>query len=82
MKPGIAGLSRDAFFNHLIADLSMISGLPGDLRRFAQDEADESLLLRHAKRACGRANAPEDNEAAFVAECSRAGEQDRSQRTP
>ena len=63
------GLPREAFLNHLIADLSMIRGLPESVRWFARDEADESLLIRHAERVYARRAAPEENEKAFLAEC-------------
>lgn len=75
------GLPRDAFFNHLIADLSMIRSLPEDLRWFARDEADEALLLRHAERVYDFTLAPKDNEAAFIADCGKAGGNNLSQRT-
>ena len=65
------GLPKDAFLNHLIADLSMIRGLPEELRWFARDEADESLLVRHAERVYGYRMSAKDNEEAFLAECGR-----------
>ena len=60
------GLPRETFFNHRIADLSMIRGLPEDLRWF---ERDEALLLRHAERVYDFRLAPKENEAAFIGDC-------------
>lgn len=65
------GLSRDAFFNHLIADLSMIRGLPESVRWFARDEKDESLLIRHAERVYDHGRPPRENEEAFLADCGK-----------
>jgi len=65
------GLPKDAFLNHLIADLSMIRSLPEELRWFARDEIDESLLVRHAERVYDYRMSARDNEAAFLAECGR-----------
>ncbi len=66
------GLPKDAFLNHLIADLSMIRDLPAAMRWFARDEADESLLIRHAERVYDSPVSPSDHEVAFLAECRRA----------
>lgn len=76
------GLPKDAFLNHLIADLSMIRGLPEAMRWFARDEADESLLIRHAERVYDRHMPPKDNEESFLAECSKDIGENRSGRTP
>ncbi len=76
------GLPRDAFLNHLIADLSMIRGLPESVRWFARDEADESLLVRHAERVYDYRRPPKDNEAAFLAECGKDNDQSRRGQTP
>lgn len=65
------GLSKEAFLNHLIADLSMIRGLPESVRWFARDEADESLLIRHSEHVYAQRMPPRDHEKAFLAECSR-----------
>jgi hypothetical protein len=65
------GLSRDAFLNHLIADLSMIRSLPEGVRWFARDEADESLLVRHAERVYDQYTPPKNSEEAFLAECGK-----------
>ncbi len=65
------GLPREAFLNHLIADLSMIRGLPASVRWFARDEADESLLIRNAEHVYAQRLSPKEHEAAFLAECSR-----------
>ena len=65
------GLPKDAFLRHLIADLSMIRGLPEGMRWFARDEADESLLVRHAERVYDYRMSAKNNEEAFLAECGR-----------
>ena len=65
------GLPKDAFLRHLIADLSMIRGLPEGMRWFARDEADESLLIRNAERVYDYRMSAKDNEEAFLAECGR-----------
>jgi len=71
------GLPKDAFLNHLIADLSVIRGLPEEMRWFAKDEADESLLVRHVERVYEYRMAPKDNEEAFLAECGRGIDQNQ-----
>lgn len=71
------GLPKEAFLVHLIADLSMIRGLPREMRWFARDEADESLLIRHAERVYGYRISAKDNEEAFLAECGRSIDQDK-----
>jgi hypothetical protein len=63
------GLPREAFLNHLIADLSVIRDLPARMRWFARDEADETLLVRHAERVYDYRMPPRDHEAAFLVEC-------------
>jgi len=65
------GLPREAFLNHLIADLSMIRGLPVSVRWFARDETDEALLIRHSERVYAQRLSPGEHETAFLAECSR-----------
>ena len=65
------GLPKDAFLNHLIADLSMIRGLPKELRWFARDEADETLLVRHVERVYDFRIPAKENEEAFLAECGK-----------
>lgn len=65
------GLPAEAFLTRLIADLSMIRGLPEGVRWFARDEADESLLIRHAERVYAERMSARDNEEAFLAECGR-----------
>jgi hypothetical protein len=65
------GLSKDAFLNHLIADLSMIRSLPEAVRWFARDEKDESLLVWHAERVYDERLSPEEHEAAFLADCGK-----------
>ena len=75
------GLPKDAFLNHLIADLSMIRGLPEEMRWFARDEADESLLIRHAERVYDYRTPPRDNEEAFLAECGRGIDENHPGRT-
>lgn len=71
------GLPKDDFITHLIADLSMIRGLPEGMRWFARDEADESLLVRHAERVYDYRMSAKDNEDAFLAECSRSVDRNR-----
>jgi hypothetical protein len=65
------GLLKDAFLDRLIADLSMIRGLPDGMRWFARDEADESLLIRYAERIYDYRMSAKNNEDAFLAECGR-----------
>ena len=65
------GLPEDTFLTRLIADLSMIRALPEAVRWFARDEADESLLIRHAERVYAERMSARDNEEAFLAECGR-----------
>jgi hypothetical protein len=65
------GLPKDAFLRHLIADLSMIRGLPERMRWFAGDQADESLLVLHAERVYDYRMSAKENEEAFLAECGR-----------
>lgn len=76
------GLPREAFLNHLIADLSMIRGLPASVRWFARDEADESLLIRYAERVYAQRAPARDHEAAFLAECARQVDASAQHATP
>ena len=71
------GLPKDAFLNHLIADLSMIRSLPEGVRWFARDEADESLLIRHAERVYDYRMSAKHNEEEFLAACGRDLEQNK-----
>ena len=71
------GLPKDAFLNHLIADLSMIRSLPEGVRWFARDEADESLLIRHAERVYDYRMSAKHNEEEFLAACGRDIEQNK-----
>ncbi len=65
------GLPKDDFLNHLVADLSMIRSLPEEIRWFARDEADESLLIRHAERVYDYRMSAKHNEEEFLAACGR-----------
>ena len=76
------GLPKEAFLNHLIADLSMIRGLPASVRWFARDEADEALLIRHAEDVYASRLAPKEHELAFVAECDRHLVESREKQMP
>jgi hypothetical protein len=65
------GLPKEAFLRHLIADLSVIRGLPEGMRWFARDETDESLLIQHAELVYGYGMSAKDHEEAFLTECDR-----------
>jgi len=65
------GLPKDAFLNHLIADLSMIRTMPEGIRWFARDEADELLLIRHAERVYDHRMSAKHNEEEFLAACGK-----------
>ena len=76
------GLPKDAFLRHLIADLSMIRSLPAEIRWFARDEADESLLIRHAERVYNHRRSPKDHEKEFLAECDKNIDDKLGRQTP
>lgn len=76
------GLPKDAFLRHLIADLSMIRGLPASTRWFARDEEDESVLIRHVEGVYDHRMSPRDHEGAFLAECGSHVDESQKRQSP
>ena len=63
------GITREAFLDRLEVDLRTIRQYPPQLRWFAQDPEDETMLMEAARTVFDSPRAPESHQSDFMATC-------------